>query len=241
MKVLIPILIGLLVAGCEENNQSAKEPPKASPSDGEEDNSTKAVGKKLTVEEKVVGIYEMNGKRVELLENGRIKAAHLSNVRNEEITWNTTGKEVHIDDKSFGGVVHKIEANGDLTEIAKIEDGKRTEFSKEEQVTIKKIQYDAAAENKKHNVVGTYVAKIEEDAVLELTLNNRNASTWKIVGREVHHGAVMFDSKTRRLEELSTKVYRIEANGDLTEVAKIEDGERTDLPKKDQVTFKKIK
>ena len=194
-------MIGLLVAGCEENNQSAKEPPKASPSDGEEDNSTKAVGKKLTVEEQVVGIYEMNGKKVELLENGRIKAEHLSNVRNEEITWNITGKEVHIDDKSFGVVVHKIEANGDLTEIA----------------------------------------KIEEDAVLELTLNKRNASTWKIVGREVHHGAVMFDSKTRRLEEWRTKVYRIEANGDLTEVAKIEDGERTDLPKKDQVTFKKIK
>ena len=89
-------------------------------------------------------------------------------------------------------------------------------------------------------VVGTYEAKIEEDTILLLTINKKNESTWKIVGREVHHGEVMFDSKTRRLQELRTKVYSIEANGDLTEIANIGNGKRTEIPKEEQVTFKKI-
>ena len=54
MKVLISILIGLLVVGCGKGNQTAKESPKATPSN----NSTAKPVKELTLKEKVVGFYE---------------------------------------------------------------------------------------------------------------------------------------------------------------------------------------
>ena len=52
-----------------------------------------------------------------------------------------------------------------------------------------------------------------------------------MVGNEVHVAE----------EGTSIAVFKIEPNGDLTMIAEIEDGKRNDIPKEDQITFKKIK
>ena len=54
--------------------------------------------------------------------------------------------------------------------------------------------------------------------------------TWKIIENEVH---VVFEG--------FTEVFEIEPNGDLTEIANIEGGNRTDHPKEEQYIFKKLK
>ena len=58
MKVLIPILIGLLVVGCEKGNQTVKEKSEASPSKGDEKKPTvksmlAIVGQPLTKDEEI--------------------------------------------------------------------------------------------------------------------------------------------------------------------------------------------
>ena len=145
MKVLIPILIGLLVVGCGKCNQTAKESPKAITSKGDDKNSTTAKPvKELTLEEKVAGTYEV---KIEedtitfvLLENGK----HEAYVNGEswkkaevKVTWKMVGKEVHIGEK-YSQDVYKIEPNGDLTHIADIVGGMRTD--QKNQSTIKKIK-----------------------------------------------------------------------------------------------------
>ena len=105
--------------------------------------STKPV-KELTLEEKVAGTYEV---KIEedtitfvLLENGK----HEAYVNGEswkkaevKVTWKMVGKEVHIGEK-YSQDVYKIEPNGDLTHIADIVDGMRTD--QKNQSTIKKIK-----------------------------------------------------------------------------------------------------
>jgi len=218
---------------------------KATPPEGDDNNSTEIKPKKLTAEEeKVAGGYERiineDGDTIRkvLLENGNTEGYVIPSLDNsyktgEKNKWSISKEgEIHVIN-DFGMIeVYRINKDVSITLIAWIYKGlKRGDIPKEEQVTFKKIKLDTAAENKKHNVVvGSYEAKIEEDTILLLTINKRNKSGWKIVGKELQ---VKDGSKI--------SVYRIEANGDLTEVAKIEDGERADLPKEKQITFKKIK
>ena len=87
----------------------------------------------------------------------------------------------------------------------------------------------------KLSVVGTYEVKIEEDTITFVLLENGKHEayvngeswkkaevkvTWKMVGKEVHIG-----------EKYSQDVYKIEPNGDLTHIADIVDGMRTDQKK----------
>ena len=100
-------------------------------------------GKSLT-EEELVGIYEFKAYRVALFANG--KCLHFK-TKNDEIavvdgtveggksTWKIVGKEVHVDTLIF-----RIEQNGGLTSIAQIVRGKRDDYPKEEQFTLKKLK-----------------------------------------------------------------------------------------------------
>ena len=125
MKNLITILILFVATGCSKS-------------------------KSLT-EEDVFGSYEakigVHSHKFVFLENG--KAEYHSVGVKEESEWKIVGKEVHvrhgqavaaaIDLDDFISV-WKIVPNGNLTNIAEIEDGKRTDLSKEKQSTFKKIK-----------------------------------------------------------------------------------------------------
>ena len=89
---------------------------------------------------------------------------------------------------------------------------------------------------------GSYEVKDDGDVVKLVLLENGksdrwlngekvNDGTWKIVEKEVH---VVLG--------LETAVFKVKPNGDLTWIAYILEGEkRTDEPKEDQFTFKKLK
>ena len=151
MKVLIPIVIGLVVVGCGKeqstntnDGNSAPEKPakqkevKETPSN----NSTAKPVKELTLREKVIGSYEAKRAgttlRYVFLED-RMFEVYMNDERKDGGTWRALGNEVFLEDKSHT-LVCKIEPSGYLTEIAYIQNGKRLELSKEEQQTYKKIK-----------------------------------------------------------------------------------------------------
>ena len=134
MKSLIVLIAGLLVVGCET---PLPQRPKS--------NSVK----QLTLEEKkalrdsVAGTYEVTidgdtGNLV-LLANGKVKFYDGNGEKDKEGTWKLVEKEVHIKEVDIEAVtdILKIELNGNLTIIALIEDGKRTDIPKDEQFTFK--------------------------------------------------------------------------------------------------------
>ena len=138
MKVLIPILIGLLVVGC-----------------GEEIPTTKTRKKELTPKEKAaiaekafrdsfVGTYEPkdedgNSYKHVFLANG-VYEQYLAGSKFLDGTWKIVGKEVQTSsERELTLLIYRIEPNGDLTMIARIKDNKREEAPKEIQTTWKKL------------------------------------------------------------------------------------------------------
>ena len=100
--------------------------------------------KELTLEEKVVGEYEIkedgNTGRLVLLENG-IAEAYLNGKKAEdEGKWKIVDGEIHADDG--GIVVFSINKGSSITAIAQIsKDGKRRNIPKDNQIyTHKKIK-----------------------------------------------------------------------------------------------------
>ena len=83
----------------------------------------------------VAGTYDISEQNT--LENGNYEAFN----NGEAILggkWKLVGKEVHVD---YGTTVfYRIEANGDLTTIAEIREGKREVSLKKQQTTYKKIK-----------------------------------------------------------------------------------------------------
>ena len=141
----IVLIIGLLVVGCGKQEQT------------------------LTLEEKVVGTYvRKNGpfaEKIVILENGTYESSSISpdpdgtiptipidselerllrgvgqGTNSNEGTWKLVEKEFHLFVSDNFIAVHKIEPNGDLTDIAFIEDGKREDIPKEGHITLKKIK-----------------------------------------------------------------------------------------------------
>ena len=118
----------------------------------------------------------------------------------------------------------------------------------------KKLKSDLEAENKKLkedlpglSVVGSYEGKFGGVSIKHILLENgkkeflangykSTGGTWKIVGKEVHTWAFGGASSHEK-----QPVFKIEPNGDLTEIALIKGGKRTDLPNKEQRTYKKLK
>ena len=118
MKSLIVLVVGLLAVGC------ATTPTMKS----------------------VAGTYEAtidgDSGNLVLLANGKVKSYDGNCDKDKEGTWKLVEKEVRIEEVDIEEVtdILKIESNGNLTIIALIEDGKRTDFPKEKQNTLKKIK-----------------------------------------------------------------------------------------------------
>ena len=122
MKLLIPIVIGLLVVGCGS-------------------------GRKLTAEEeKILGTYELKDKdgeahKIVFLENGIMEGYDNGKKQKEEFKWKIYDGEINV--YMYDDIyVFKINEDSSITLIAVIDaDGKRSEDApKEEQWNYKKVK-----------------------------------------------------------------------------------------------------
>ena len=132
----ITLIIGLLVVGCGKQEQA--DTNESTPT------TTEKPVKELTLREKAVGEYEAKedgGYTVKevFLENG-VREWHLNGKKREEGKWSIVDGEIQVDDGSSTISVARINKDGSITWIANIEDGKRTDFPKEEQLTWEKIK-----------------------------------------------------------------------------------------------------
>ena len=104
-------------------------------------------GKSLTEEEKIRdsigGEYELKDEdgdtyKLVFLDN-YLYESYLNGKTQLEVKWKITNGEIHVDSSVF---IQIFRPNKDksITEIAWIEDGKRTDYLKEEQWTFKKIK-----------------------------------------------------------------------------------------------------
>ena len=267
MKLLIPILIGLLVVGCGKNEQPKEKADNETAPKNDDKNSTAAKPvKELTLREKVVGTYELELKkfgethRYVLLDNSTVEY-YLDGKKEEEHKWSIVDKEVHIERENSAVSVFSINKDESITGIATIdEDGKRKEILKEHQYTREKIKADtnetpskgddktgtkakSEKELTKEDVVGTYEMKIEESTARMVILKNGIVESYlkdeKVDEGNVSiiNGEVHIKSKTNE----GVSVLRHEPNGDLKWIAVTVAGERKDLPKDKQETAKKIK
>ena len=132
--------------GCGKDNQTANGKPKATPSKGDDNNSTKAKPvKELTLEEKVVGEYEFKNeiglvRKDVYLANDNFED-YLDGEKQEEGKWKVVDGELHVEGETFVVLVSRINKDGSITGTALIyRDGKREEVPKEEQATYKKIK-----------------------------------------------------------------------------------------------------
>ena len=126
----ITLIVGLLVVGCGKQEQAITEKPV----------------KELTLEEKAVGTYEIKEGEVTIkhvhLENG-VFEWYENGKKREAVKWSISKDgEIHVEYKyKYGHInVFRINKDGNLTWIASILEGKRTDFPKESQFTYKKIK-----------------------------------------------------------------------------------------------------
>jgi len=168
MKVLIPILIGLLFVGCGKkvgvkdiDNEMMKqamqwdadikilklevEHLKADVKRLQEDNnasSARTTPPMKNIVGSYVGSYEKKDEKIDckfvFYENG--KGECWEGGGKHEGTWKIVGNEVHVVGERFSAFI-RIETNGDLTCIGEAGYGKpRKHFSKDKQMTLKKIE-----------------------------------------------------------------------------------------------------
>ena len=132
MKPLLVLIAGLLAVGCTTVK----------------DIGVHLGGGKPTTPtiKSVTGTYEATidgdtGNLV-LLANGKVKFHDGNDGKDKEGTWELVEKEVRIEEVDIEEVtdILKIERNRNLTIIALIEDGKRTDFPKDKQITFKRIK-----------------------------------------------------------------------------------------------------
>jgi hypothetical protein len=183
MKLLIPILIGLLVVGCGEvENGAYKHRPKQTDTNEltPTTNTNKANGttakpvKELTLREKVVGTYELELKkfgethRYVLLDNSTVEYYLDGKKEEEEHKWSIVDKEVHIERENRAVSVFSINKDESITGIATIdEDGKRKEILKEHQYTREKIKADTNETPSKGDDKNGTKAKSEKELTKE--------------------------------------------------------------------------
>ena len=166
MKVLVPILIGLLIVGCGKkagvkdiDNEKMKqamqwdadikilklevEHLKADLKRLQEDNnpsSARTTPPMKNIVGSYVGRYEKKGEKIDckfvFYENG--KGECWEGDKKHEGTWKIVGNEVHVVGERFSTFI-RIETNDDLTCIGEAGYGKpRKHFSKDQQMTLKK-------------------------------------------------------------------------------------------------------
>ena len=113
----ITLIIGLLVVGCGNS-----------------------------AEKKVVGEYEYKAKgaRVEkwvFLDNGIAETYSQGNEEGREGKWSVVDGEIHVKIANMGLIiVWRINKDGSITNIADIDNGKRTDNHQSLQLTLKKIK-----------------------------------------------------------------------------------------------------
>ena len=98
-----------------------------------------------TLEEKVVGTYEIKGEdagrtlRYIFIENGVVKG-YIEGEKWKEAKWSINKEvEIHIEEKEWIEVF-RINKDGSITIIGGVAGGKRIDLRKEEQHTFKKIK-----------------------------------------------------------------------------------------------------
>jgi len=106
--------------------------------------STKPV-KELTLREKVVGEYEYKEDgdtgRLVLLDNDIFEVYKNGKKVDVEVKWEISKEgEIHATDSKGTIAVYRINKDGSIAVIAVIDDGKREEAHKGDQVTFKKIK-----------------------------------------------------------------------------------------------------
>jgi len=129
MKLLIPILIGLLVVGCGNNS------PSSNPA------------KELTIKDVVGSCYELKDNeemKMQFLGDGKLVHEQEHRVRQFFHKWKIEGNEIHTTrtgwDKNAKIFVHIINPNGYLYNIAYIKDGRRTDYAKDNQPMWRKTK-----------------------------------------------------------------------------------------------------
>jgi hypothetical protein len=142
----ITLIIGLLVVGCGEQEQTDANESTPTTNTNKVDGTTEKPDKELTLEEKVVGAYELkkdgDTMRMVFLDNG-IMEAYLNGKKDGDGKWMISKEgELHVAAKDGIGsiAVNRINKDGSITWIAVIIEGKRTEFPKENQMTFNKIK-----------------------------------------------------------------------------------------------------
>ena len=135
MKVLVPVVIGLLVVGCGKSETERLE---------EENNTTAKPVKELTLEEKVVGTYVLNQGIAIWTHYFLEKGVYWYSLdeTSREGRWKIIGNEVHTEEDDLDGYdkVFNINSDGNIVWIAQIRDTsrKRQDFPKDKQFIYKK-------------------------------------------------------------------------------------------------------
>ena len=139
MKNLITLIIGLLVVGCGKGGEiTIGEPPKEEPA-----MSTDSI---KALRDSVVGEYEGKDEdgdtfKLVLLENDVFEYYNNGKKREGDYKWSISEDgELHVIDEDGDIGVYRINKDGSLTLIARIQEGKREEAPKEYQFTAKKIK-----------------------------------------------------------------------------------------------------
>ena len=143
----ITLIIGLLVVGCGKQEQAKQEQADSggTPAPPTPTTTEKPVIE-LTIEEKVVGEYEHkfedgNTEKDVFLDNGILEVYINGKKALLKYKWSIVKGEIHVNVKTDSYVsVCRINKDKSITTIADIYGEKRTDYSKESQITYKKIK-----------------------------------------------------------------------------------------------------
>ena len=269
MKNLILLIVSLFISGCygtyyglsgninTHENGEANLQKSLTPSGLVEANyearKLKLKPRLITEEERsVAGTYaRKTGEhtfRMVLLKNGMLEGYKNGKKIEEEARWKLVGGEIHFISSGGEAGISRINPDGSITDIARIDkDGKRKNLPEEDHITVEKIKFaPRQITDKERSVVGTYEEKRGEDTYRAVFLDNGIAESydngkkdereakWKLTkGGEIH---------VTMTHQFSIGVLRINKDGSITGIAMIyKNGERKDIPKEDQKTYKKIK
>ena len=138
----IALIIGLLVVGCGKQEQADSGGTPAPPTP----TTTEKPVKELTAEEKVVGEYEFKDDkdtrfRMRVLENGVLESNIKDKQREEDFKWSISEDgELHVEVGDGIILVFRINKDGSITAVARIDKDGRDDKPKEKQRTFKKIK-----------------------------------------------------------------------------------------------------
>ena len=99
--------------------------------------------KQKILEEKAIGKYELNRDgvdfRLSFLENS-IAEGYRDGKKSSKAEWKVVDGELHVEEEDGSIGIARVNKNGNITYIARIIDGKRTDLPKEKQLTFIKIK-----------------------------------------------------------------------------------------------------